>query len=340
MKHYVLRKSEYKLYRTKYSVPPDPFNNTEKFKKSVLKIKRLIHRMQFSISYKYHEQIIQSFKEHFEYKGVRKTKRRTIHRYKLDNSLIRITLYDDKESCWWFSININNVNGEVFRKILSLLYLSVPFIDRKSISLSQCEITYDFYPREGVNMYMFGIELTKGLVRRYSKIGVFNSNDWTQYYGNKGDVRKGSHGIRCYPRNKKSVKGIPEFIRYEFQANRGVLKKYALSKTFSPFDIDLREYIEFRQSLDEGMKLKLTNAICKKKNIDLTDKSSMKSRIQLSCIMREFSCHACKKYDWCYYSENDFLLAPVTCQINAFKIVKKKVGITHQVDCFFLKIAA
>ena len=57
MKHYVLRKSEYKLYRTKYSVPPDPFNNTEKFKKSVLKIKRLIHRMQFSISYKYHEQI-------------------------------------------------------------------------------------------------------------------------------------------------------------------------------------------------------------------------------------------------------------------------------------------
>ena len=134
----------------------------------------------------------------------------------------------------------------------------------------------------------------------------------TTYIGSKGNVRKGSKGIRCYPKPEVTA------YRVELQVNRPFLRELKLSPYKYPVNnINPFSYIEFRKPFELEGVVKLNDYLKRKSK----SHSELAERIAFACLKSAFidCCVGCEKNN-CPHAEYGPL---ITCQISCFKQIKK-----------------
>ncbi len=267
------------------------------------------------------------FKVEFKYQGCKKRKAQgtLIYNYSYDNVNIRLIKYRNKP--YWFEISVSDPSKDVqliIKKVLENLECL-----KCEVSLHQIEFALDLYPFYRNSLYLLQESISHHLVLNHSRIDSFRQIGETIYQGRKGNVRNGSKGLRCYPKEEHSSC----FLRVELQANRKMIRRVGIDLNTLPIDpshIDLFDYVSMRRGLDKDSLDKMCVAFRKKR-------LKMKSITlpPMSCRILE---QGYKSRILSDLGENplfDKIEAPVAVQISVFKVWKKKLGVSSQVDRFF-----
>jgi hypothetical protein len=319
-----------KMYRTRWPACAFCSNTSALLYISLSHCRVSIDRVKFVINHKYYNAVKSILREQFEPFGRTALDMQTgitIQKLKRDNSLIQLVR---GSLSYNFAVQIHDVTRSVWDEVLSALCMAVDPSDKvNAIKLSQCELAMDFYPADGVSLETLAELLFSSVSMKNAQLDAINIVHTTAYLGTDGNVRNGSKGLRCYPKPEIGA------YRIELQANRKLLKQFDLfADGFSPLAINPRQYIQFRQALSDHYYQLLFKAICKKKGVDTTKYSQLSNTmLEKRIYMSEFLCMNCDKYVDCYRIGDEGM--PVACQINAFKAVKKRFGLSQQLDALF-----
>lgn len=247
--------------------------------------------------------------------------------------------------------SIQWVLKDIFRE-----FLITPFM-----SVSEIEYALDFYPENQSDLDSLRRVIAAYAVMRHAQPGSCNQIASTHYQGLDGNVRKGSKGLTDYYREDEENDEEGKFIvRLEGRANRNFIRKRSITIDTMPIEPsieDIFEFVDFRRGLTEESFWNLRRAIAKKRIVIDHDKSRARRRQMMRMRSMEGMVH--KFIDrrknpldvgWSKATEEE-LEEPSTSlfdldiskakfvreQIQHFKVLKKKYGLTHSTDCFFPK---
>lgn len=206
-----------------------------------------IDRIQLSIENQdgHYGQIKASFTQAFGKPVITKSDggSRIINTYTYEGKKIQLVYYCGSKS-YFFSVLIHDADQERQSLIRDIL-LSV--INSPScIHISQIEFTWDFYPKNPADIMPLWETFTKHIYLKNSRLGGFGYKKTTHYQGNHGNVRDGSKGLRCYPKQNSTG----EFLRVEVQTNHYAIKRdlklNILNLPIDPSLVRFGRYLEFR----------------------------------------------------------------------------------------------
>jgi len=118
----------------------------------------------------------------------------------------------------WTSIRIQDPTRLCQEKVAEIIIMALDSIglsyDRASVT--QVEFALDITPGSPALLGELTNLLQASLTMKHARAGSHSAKDTTHYLGKQGNVRQGTKGIRCYPKEGNRV-------RVELQANRGLL---------------------------------------------------------------------------------------------------------------------
>jgi hypothetical protein len=322
-------------------VLPSPINNSSHLKNELASrehmefrmVRQHVDRIQVSIKSKdkAYARMRDALNNRFEKAGVRSLKKRYVRKFKFGH--VRFSLIYHRDYPFWFTLSIFNATDDIqvlLKEIMHLLNIA------KYASVSQVEFALDLYPEIPWDLY--DIELfAKGLVLTHSRSDSFKRIGRTMYQGRRGTVRRGSKGIRCYP---KVAKG---FYRVELQANKGLLRKEGItfeSLPIRPSHISVFDHVQLRHGLDAASLPKLADLLAKRR-LSRANYGERKMRIAGATLSNAFesliACAITEDGTRLYGDLNARSVKPVAKQINYFKKIKEQSCITNQIDEYFPK---
>ena len=151
-----------------------PFNNIPIYKKPVhypdiIKLSHiysLIDRLQFSLHNHYAKTVLDQFHSLFEYIGPIKVKKRFIHRFRHNHSLIDFVKWN-RNSFNDYAVIVHDPDIELQNKLSQVIEVC-------PMNLSQVEVALDFYPDDKPIYMIFWRVMNDGLVLKYSRVGCYS----------------------------------------------------------------------------------------------------------------------------------------------------------------------
>jgi len=301
-----------------------------------------IDRMQFSIkNYSgYYDQVQEDFNERFQFLRETWVKRRDtdtkpdrrIRHYRYESSRIHFIQYLHPLARW-ITVSVSDTDiaiQSVLRDILSPLWKRTDS-GSDSLFVYQVEWALDLYPANPDDLMDLHETVTHSMVLKHGRVHSCRLYESTVYFGRRGDVRKRSWGIRCYP-SEPIHPG--HFLRIELQANGGFLMKHEIelwSLPLSPNRFNPLDLVEFRRGLDVSGVATLMDLIKKEGESKYGKKGAARWRMQAGYFVQQVGRGQ--------YSANtrlqDMLFAH---QVDWFKKCKRAFGLTQHVEDVLPKI--
>lgn len=207
--------------------PSPPFNKGQNYPYSssriyIRKPVQAIDRIQVSIDARCLEACLACFKDEFESQAQKIDKRgRLIRAFMFDQCLIELVKHPNRgpHSQLWFFVGIHDPTTLAQEKVAEIIIMALDSLGlpHDHASVSQVEFALDFVPAYPAMLRELTDYLQSSLTMQHGRAGSCKMVETTLYVSNKGNVRSGTKGIRCYPKERNRV-------RVEVQANKPFLK--------------------------------------------------------------------------------------------------------------------
>jgi len=228
--------------------PLQSFNKAKSFPQSspliyIKKPTQAIDRIQISIDSRCLEACLTCFKAEFESRGQKIAKGRTIRAFLFDGCLIELVTHPNKgsHSQLWFFVAIHDPTTLAQEKVAEIIIMvldSLGLPHDHSSSVSQVEFALDFVPGSPAMLRELTDYLQSSLTMRHGRASSVKMVGTTLYIGKEGNVRQGTKGIRCYPKEWNRV-------RVEVQANKQFLKSRGVTITSLPLAADFIKVVDY-----------------------------------------------------------------------------------------------
>ncbi len=258
--------------------------------------------------------------------------------YIVHGSKVHVVKYpkDDTYSDMWFSISIQDPTRLALYSIKHIINKALENnkLMRNSVSLTQIEFASDFLTQNITEQNKLRELLEKSIVLKHSRTGSYAKYKTTSYQGKEGNVRKGTKGLRCYP---KVINGNA-FYRIELQANHEFIryKKITLNnildfaETYNPFD-----YLNLYKNIDVNKINDIINRVLLKKRPNLLSTGSKLAKRVFICAVRNYVLDG-------ILNENNILMhesnLPVAKQMDHIKYIHSQYGLTYHKDRLFTRL--
>lgn len=294
-----------------------------------------VDRIQLSVQNRYNAYRVLKvlFSNEFGKPKILKTKPgRYVAEYLYGGKLIQLVYYNGKQ---FFSVIIHDPDNTIQSLIRDMLLSLNESIGEPIAYISQIEFAWDFYPDDPAKFVRLCEVVNQAIYLRHSRVGSYSQAETTCYQGKEGDVRKGTKGLRCYPKNGSNG----DFLRVELQANHYLIKrKLKLDICSLPVDpsmVRFSDYFEFHMGY-EGKELflfarDLDNKINKKRKVNNSKPLNPRS---LAPVVRQMYLVRRLSGQWNHFGS----AVPVAQQISGYRAVKKEHHLAYQPNHFFPKI--
>ena len=136
----------------------------------------------------------------------------------VDGSQIQLVKYvhEDPFHRMWTSIRIQDPTRLCQEKVAEIIIMALDSIGlpHDHATFTEVEFALDTTPGSPALLGELTNLLQASLTMKHARAGSHSAKDTTHYLGKQGNVRQGTKGIRCYPKEGK-VRGL--------EANRGLL---------------------------------------------------------------------------------------------------------------------
>lgn len=317
-------------------------------------IRNYIDKIQFTIDYSSQAYLLvkSMFDGEFQDKKTFKVKTRLIHQYSAGSSLVQLVEYQKK---FRFSVVLHDPD-ESSQAIIRDMLFNLPV---SSVTIKQVEFAWDFYPELLSDLCLLFYNINQRLNLTYSRPNsaktFFGNGTYTKYQGKDGNIHDGTKSKRVYlrpyckhkPKHPKYRYVEPKCVHVELQANRGLCERLGLDLASLPIEakmVPFSKHFVFRESLTDVELEKLVNAVSKKhparnQLTKKTEAQQSKSKLggiaeQRIKIRREIIETVLLPAN-CWKPQTD--RQPVDGQIDGYKKIKEKYGLSYQSDKFFPK---
>jgi len=204
------------------------------------KLRQCVDRVQLSVDSRCWDYCFQQFEQTFPRIKANIVSGKRIIEYKVESSSVQLVKYfhDEKPySNMWFSIVAHDPTKPVLETLQQILNSALCYnnLGESSVSLTQAEFATDFWALDNTMQDNLRTILSNSVVLKYSRLSSCKIIKTTTYQGTGGNVRVGTKGLRCYPKETTSTKRY----RIELQTNRTFNRRYG---------ININNFIEYASS--------------------------------------------------------------------------------------------
>ncbi len=290
-----------------------------------------IDRIQFSIPSRCirYGDFRDRLEKQFVFLRVEKKKNRIIRQYKHNEIRMQLVYYRNHQH--WFALSVSDPSCD-FQILIKQIFESLGVIN--SISVKEVEFALDLFPHPS-DLYDLAAVLSRSLVLKHARAGFCILKGTTMYQGTMGNARRGSKGLRCYP--KEEV-----LYRIELQANRAMLRSEGIAADglpVQPSRVNIFDHVCLRRGVNQKCLRGLVRLVGRNSK-PISGSAERWRRMAEAARARAIEHMILENVLWsgiCPFDLHTELAKPSPMQIDFFKKLKSKYGMTNQVDEYFPK---